>query len=197
MPASTLWLKIGETDVRVFKQKVGNKIVVNEPTILTRMEDKPVRSERTVSKCHWEHVGTGEVLSVETTLKDGKGVAIPPAEAVCVLEHFKSLVLNEKSETVDKKKTQYFVMNPDGSVGDEVTPFPPTDRIEIKEGDWIPSTTIEQFLIKEEYELPAADPHNDIKLYKEAEKASKKDEIAITVYSNGGFTQRILSKAYT
>jgi hypothetical protein len=48
---------------------------------------------------------------------------------------------------------------------------------------------LEGFLIHEEYELPAADPRNDLKLWNEADAAIKRDEIAITTYSNGGFTQ--------
>jgi len=189
LPASTLWLKIGNADVRVYKQKIGNSLVVKDPNLIMQVDSRPVRSERVISQCHWEHVGSGETLKAETTLKDAEGKSIPMSEAICVLEHYKSQVFNEKAEQVDKKKIQYFILNPDGSLGDEVMPFPPTDRIEVKEENWIPSTAIEQFLILEEYELPAADPHNDAKLFKEAENAIKRDEIAITVFSNGGFTQ--------
>jgi len=189
MPYSTLWLKIGNADVRVFKQKVGNALVVKEPEIAMQVGGKPVRSARSVSQSHWEHVGTGKTLIAETTLKDAEGKAIPISEAVCILDHYKSLDLNEKDEQVDKKKIQYYILNPDGSIGEEVIPFPPTDVIEIKQENWIPSTVIEEFLIKEEYELPAADPRNDAKLFKEADDAAKRDEIAITVFSNGGFTQ--------
>lgn len=189
LPYSTIWVKIGNADVRVFKQKVGNALVVKDPEIVMQVDNRPVRSARTVSQSHWEHVGTGKTLTAETTLKDAEGKPIPISEAICILEHYKNLDLNEKAEQVDKKELQYYILNPDGSIGEEVMPFPPTDRIEINQENWIPSTVIEQFLIKEEYELPAADPHNDAKLFKEAEAAAKRDEIAITVYSNGGFTQ--------
>ena len=60
---------------------------------------------------------------------------------------------------------------------------------EIEEGDWIPATAIEEFLITEEYELPAADPHNDPSLFEDAEDATKRDEIIIKTFSNGGYTQ--------
>lgn len=196
MPYATLWIKIGSADVRVFKQKVGNALVIQDPQIVMQVDDQPVRSARTVSECHWEHVGTGKKLKAETILKDAEDKTVPMSQAHCVLDHYKSLDLNEKSEEIDKKKVQYYILNPDGSIGEEVRPFPPTDRIEINQENWVPATVIEQFLIHEEYELPVADPHNDVKLFKEAEDAAKRDEIAITVYSNGGFTQRILSKAY-
>jgi len=189
LPTSTLWLKIGNTDVRVYKQKVGNALVIKDPEIVMRVDGRPVRSARTVSQSHWEQVGTGLTLTAETTLKDPKGNIVSISQALCVLDHYKSIDLNENSEQIDKKKVQYYILNPDGSIGDEVMPFPLTDAIEIKQENWIPSTVIEEFLIKEEYELPAADPHNDAKLFKEAEDAAKRDEIAITVYSNGGFTQ--------
>jgi len=189
MPYSTLWLKIGNADVRVFKQKVGNALVVKDPELVMQVDGRPVKSARVVNQCHWEHVGTGKTLTAETTLKDAEGKPVQISEAVCILEHYKSVDLNEKTEPVDKKKVQYYILNPDGSIGDEVKPFPPTDRIEINQENWIPSTAIDEFLIKEEYELPAADPHNDAKLFKEAEEAAKRDEIAITVYSNGGFIQ--------
>ena len=189
MPTSTLWIKIGNADVRVYKQKVGNALVIKDPEIMMQVDDRPVRGVRTVSQSHWEQVGTGITLAAETTLKDSKGNTVPISQALCILDHYKSIDLNEKSEEIDKKKIRFYILNPDGSVGEEVMPFPPTDRIEINQENWIPSTVIEEFLIKEEYELPAADPHNDAKLFKEAEDAAKRDEIAITVFSNGGFIQ--------
>jgi hypothetical protein len=182
-------LKIGNIDVRVSKQKVGNALLIKDPEIVMQVDGRPVRSARVVSQCHWEHVGTGKTLTAETILKDAEGKSVQISEAACVLEHYKSLDLNEKAEPVDKKRVRYYVLNPDGSIGEEVMPFPPTDRVEINQENWIPSTVIEEFLIKEEYELPAADPHNDAKLFKEAEDAVKRDEIAITTFSNGGFNQ--------
>jgi len=183
----------------VYKQKVGNALVIKQPHLEEQVDNEPVRGERIVDQCHWEHVGTGETLTTETTLKDSKGNQIPIAQARCILEHSKNLVLDAKGEEVDKKKIQYYVLNSDGSIGDQVVPYPPTERIEVKEdasevsdqGDayWVSSTVIEGFLILEEYELPAADPRNDTKLFKEAEDAAKRDEIAITTFSNGGFTQ--------
>jgi len=199
MPTSTIWMKIGEHDVRVFKNKVGNALVINEPEIVTRIDGQPIRAERTVSKSHWQQVGTGKTLTVQTVLKDEQGNEVPMSQARHILEKSSNLEINDKGEEVDKKKIQFYVLNPDGSLGDEVRPYPPTERIELKEDAaevseqgqayWIPSTVIEGFLIKEVYELPAADPRNDIKLFKDAEAAAKRDEIAILTYSNGGFTQ--------
>jgi len=173
--------------------------MIKAPHLRKQASDEPVRDERIVSGIHWEQVGTGETLTTETTLKNSKGEAVPLAQAQCVLEHYNSLVLNMKGEQVDKKKIQYYIVNPDGSTGDQVAPYPPTERIRVvdspsevsEQGDgyWVPSTVLGEFLIHEEYELPAADPRNDMKLFKEAEEASKRDEIVVTTFSNGGFTQ--------
>ena len=173
--------------------------MIKTPHLRKQASDEPVRDERIVSGIHWEQVGTGETLTVETTLKNSKGEAIPLAQAQCILEHYNSLVLSMKGEQVDKKKVQYFIVNPDGSTGDQVAPYPPTERIRVvdspsevsEQGDgyWVSSTVLGEFLIHEEYELPAADPRNDAKLFKEAEDAAKRDEIVVTTFSNGGFTQ--------
>jgi hypothetical protein len=199
MPTSTIWLKIGNADVRVYKQRVGNALLIQDPQLTELVDGEPVRECRVVDTSHWEIVGTGEELQVETILKDSKGNLIPVAKARCILEHTKNLAVNKKGETVDKKKIEYYLVNPDSSIGDPVAPYPPTERIEVKEtptevqdqGDayWVSSTMLEGFLIHEEYELPAADPRNDLKLWNEADAAIKRDEIAITTYSNGGFTQ--------
>ena len=204
MPSSTIWLKIGNADVRVYKQKVGNALMIKEPQLRKQVDGESVRDERIVSGCRWEQIGTGDVLTTETILKNSKGEVIPVAQGQCILEHYKSYVLNIKGEQVDKKKVQYFIVNPDGSTGDQVAPYPPTERIRVvdspsevsEQGDgyWVSSTVLGEFLIHEEYELPAADPRNDMKLFKEAEEAAKRDEIVVTTFSNGGFTQRILSK---
>lgn len=199
LPIQTIWLKIGNADVRALKQRVGNALLIKTPDIVQQIDGEPVRTERTISKCYWKHVGTGEILQVQTTLKDAKGKDIPMAQAICVVEHTRNLALDKNGEQVDKKLIQNHIVNQDGSIGDQVAPYPPTDKIEIKEtpedvsnqGDayWVPSTMMEDFLITEEYGLPAADPRNDIKLWKEAEAALKRDEVAITTYSNGGYTQ--------
>jgi hypothetical protein len=198
-------LKIGNADVRVYKQRVGNAILIQDPKLTEVVDGEPVSEERVVDKSHWELVGTGEKLRVETILKDSKGNIVPVATARCVLDHTKNLALNRKGETVDKKKIEYHLLNPDDSIGEQVVPYMPTERIEVKEtptevqgqGEayWVSATMQEGFLIHEEYELPAADPRNDVKLWNEAEAAIKRDEVAITTYSNGGFTQRILGKA--
>jgi hypothetical protein len=192
-------LKIGNADVRVLKQRVPNALLIKDPQVQERVDGEPVREVRTIAQCHWELLGTGETLQVETILKDVKGNLILMAQAQCIVQRTKNIVVNSRGEPVDKKKIEYYVVNPDGSLGEQVMPFPPTEKIEVKEnasevveqGDayWIPSTGIEGFLIHEEYDLPAADPRNDQKLWKEAEDALKRDEIAVTTYSNGGFSQ--------
>jgi hypothetical protein len=197
--SSTIWLKIGNADVRVLKQRVGNALLIKIPDIVQQVNGERVRFERTASECHWEQVGTGKTLQVQTILKDEKGNDVSLAQAICIVEHTRNLALNKNAEQVDKKLIQDHVVNSDGSIGEQVAPYPPTDKIEIKEtpedvsdqGDayWVSSTMMEDFLITEEYGLPAADPRNDIKLWKEAEAALKRDEVAVTTYSNGGFTQ--------
>ena len=43
------------------------------------------------------------------------------------------IVLDEKAEEVDKKRIEEYMLNPDGSIGDKVMPYPPTERFEVKE----------------------------------------------------------------
>lgn len=189
MPLETLWLKIGNADVRCFKKKVANALTIQDPMLVDVVDGKPVNTVRLPAKAHWEFIGTGEVLQAETILKNQKGEVIPTAAARFVLEKTRNVAVNEKSEEIDKTKITTHLLNPDLTLGDEVAPFPPTDRIEVEQQDWVPSTFMDQWLISEEYELPAADPHNDAKLWPEAEDALKRDEVAMKTFSNGGFTQ--------
>jgi hypothetical protein len=192
-------LKIGKADVRAYKRLTGNAVLIEQPKITQQFEGKPVKKERTIAKSHWKQVGTGEVLTVETILKDSQGNVVPLSAAVNILENYKSVALNEKAEKIDKKKLSDFILNQDGSIGESVMPFPTTERIEVLEsanditesgqGYWVPSTFMEGFLIHEVYELSAADPRNDTKLFKEADEALKRDEIALCTFSNGGYKQ--------
>lgn len=189
MPLETIWLKIGNADVRCYKKKVANALTIQEPMLVDVVDGKPVKSIRLPAKAHYELIGTGEVLEAETILKNQKGERVDASAARFVLEKTRNVAVNEKSEEIDKTKITTHILNPDLSLGDEVAPFPPTDRFEIEDGNWVPSTFMDKWLISEEYELPAADPHNDVKLWKEAEAALKRDEVAMKTFSNGGFTQ--------
>ena len=189
MPLETIWIKIGNADVRCFKKKVANALVLAEPRLIDVVNSKPVQTVRVPGKAHWELIGTGESLTAETVLKNAKGETVPLASARYVLERTKNIVVDEQCQDVDKTKITTHLLNPDNSIGDEVAEFPVTDRIEVQEEDWVPSTFMDQWLIHEEYELPAAEERNDIKLWKEAEDALKRDEVAMKTFSNGGFTQ--------
>lgn len=186
-------------EFRAFKQLTSNKLNIKEPHIVQQIEGAEVYTERIISESRWVQVGTGKVLQVETVLKDEKGNQVPLAEALNILDHYKSHTLDQKAQQIDKKKTRFFIVNPDGSIGDETIPYPPTERIEVKDTSepspdpsiayayWVPATTIEPFLIHEEYELPGADPRKDPQVFTELEKALKRDEIAIFTYSNGSW----------
>jgi hypothetical protein len=185
-----LLIKFGEREpIRVYRTKVGNALVIESPELIGVVDTKAVREMRTVKDCHWEKVGTGQKLQVETILKDDKGESIPLSAARLIVEHTGNIVVNDKGEDVDKDKIEDHILNPDGSIGERTAPFPPTDYVEITEEDWIPSTAIEEFQIHEEYELPALNPDNDPELFEIANKAAKQDEIAIKPYSNGGYSQ--------
>lgn len=194
-------MKIGNADVRTYKRLTGNATLIQTPQIIQQFEGALVESQRLIAKSHWAKIGTGETLVVETVLKDKDGNTIPIAGAVNILETYRNYVLNSKAEIIDKKKLTDHILNPDGSIGDLVMPFPATERIEVLEvpievtelelgqGYWVPSTFMEGFLIHEEYELAAADPKNDEKLFNEAEAALKRDEVAVCTFSNGGYKQ--------
>lgn len=196
-PISTLWLRIGRADARVYKKLTSNSLLVKRPELIEYADGAPVQTERIVAKSSWREIGTGETLRVETVLKNSKGEVVPTSKAKNILEKYENNVLNQKSEDVDKKRIEEYILNSDGSLGDKVMPYPPTERFEVKDspgevretGDayWVPATLMDKFLIHEEYELAAADPRRDLELFKEAEDALKRDEVAISTFSNGSY----------
>jgi len=76
----------------------------------------------------------------------------------------------------------FFAEQADGSL-EPVSAFERTKVIEIKEEDWVPSTSIEgQYLYDSIYEIFSAKARGQRILFEEAEKRLKADQVGITTY---------------
>ena len=109
-----MWLKIGNVEFRALKVLTKNSMKIQEPDIVERVDGEEVFGKRAVAQSHWEKVGTGEVLTVETMLKDSQGNAVPLAAARNILDKSSNITVNAKGEDVNKTKIHYFLRSPDG-----------------------------------------------------------------------------------
>lgn len=181
------------------KKLTSNALIgpTKTPELGKFIDDKPVRSCRVVTKSHYEAIGSGEILDMEAVFRDKRGEQIPASATRLILDKYSNAVLNEASEEVDKKAIHTFILNPDGSRGDEAVAPPPTEVIqEVDSAEEavepglairVPSSTMSDFLIHEQYELVAADIKNDAKVFSAAEELSKHDEVLMCTFSNGSF----------
>jgi len=192
-----LRLKTSDIDIEVKYKKAGNELLVPKPKIVMRTEDgKLVEQVRVVTdrRFKWK----GKDLGVEVRLFDpDTQKQVPSSEALEILEHFGYRFLDEDGNEIRKIKDErgknvlpvrYFIVKDDGTE-EEISPFPRTDVIEVAEENWVPSTSIDGFLIESVYEIFSDSPVVLAKLYEEAEKRLKKDQIGLTTFSWGGFTQ--------
>jgi hypothetical protein len=197
MPTTIVWFRVGKADARMYKTLTSNAALVKRPEIISVINGAPVSTKRVVVAGHWEEIGTGEKLIVETMLKNSKGEVVSTSKAKNIIDKLENLALDQKDMEINKKAIEDYVLNPDGSIGDKVMPYPPTERFEVKEspgevretgeGYWVPSTFMQKFLIHEEYTLSSADPRHDVELYAEIEDALKRDEVILTTFSNGSY----------
>jgi hypothetical protein len=181
----------------MYKTLTSNAVLVKRPELVEVVDGAPVSTKRVVAASHWEEIGTGEKLIVETILKNSKSEVIPTSKAKNILDKYENLALDQKDVEINKKAIEEYVLNSDGSLGDKVMPYPPTERFEVKDslgevretgdGYWVPSTFMQKFLIHEEYTLSSADPRRDVELYGEIESALKRDEVILSTFSNGSY----------
>ena len=66
-----------------------------------------------------------------------------------------------------------------------VRPFERTTVLDIPEQNWVPSTSIDAFLITSIYELFTDKKTDIVKLWEEAEKRLKEDTVGVTTFSHG------------
>lgn len=184
-----LRFKTSSMDVEVKDKPAGNELLVPEPVIQLRTVDgKLVQKVRTVAKktFYWH----GKNLSVEIKLIDPESQKeVPLSEALEVLDNYQYKYVDNEGNILKEADCLYYAMQQDGSEK-EVSPFDRTQVLDIPDENWVPSTSIDGFLITNIYEVYSDDPKIARALFEEAEKRLKADKIGITTFSHGrGFKQ--------
>jgi len=164
----------------------GNELLIQEPQIRMRTVDgKAVEKARIVAKNRFQWQGKN--LAVEIKLIDPESQKeVPLSEALEILDNYKYKYLAEDGVELKEEDILYFALQPDGSEK-EVSPYKRTDIIDIPDENWVPSTSIEAFLVTNVYEIYSEDEKTAIHLFEEAEKRLKADQIGIATFSFGGF----------
>jgi len=178
--------KTSTFDVEVKYKPAGNELLIQEPQIRMRTVDgKAVEKQRVVAKNRFQWQGKN--LAVDMKLIDPETQKeVPISEALEILDNYKHKYLAEDGAELKEEDIVYFVVQPDGSEK-EYSPYPRTDVIDIPEENWVPSTSIEGFLITNVYEIYSEDKKAAIHLFEEAERRLKGDQIGIATFSFGGF----------
>jgi len=129
----------------------------------------------------------GKNLAVDIKLIDpDTQKEVPLSEALEILDNYKYKYLAEDGAELKEEEVAYYAVQPDGTEK-EVSPYLRTDLIDIPDENWVPSTSIEAFLITNVYEIYSEDKKTAILLFEEAEKRLKADQIGIATFSFGGF----------
>ena len=185
MPVKFVTDSMGEVEVNL--KKAGNELVVPKPEIVMKVEGKPVQEVRVVADKRYLWRGKGIQLASQTKFvnpKDEKEV--PSHEVLEVLDRYNYKYIDELFKDLDKKEVEYYATYPDGKE-EPIRPFPRTDVIKIPEENWVPSTVLDQFEVENVYELYSTKEEVIRKLYEEAEKRLKQDQVGIATFSFGGF----------
>jgi len=174
--------------VDVKYKKVSTPLMIPRPPIKMRANGKLVEKVRVVADRRF--LKDGKELASEIKLVDPETQEqVPQHETVEILEHYKYRYLNEEGREVDDEEIQYFAVREDGSE-QEVSPFERTTELSIPEENWIPSTSVDEFLVESLYELFHSDDKVARQLFEEAERRLKEDKVGITTFSWGrGFIQ--------
>jgi hypothetical protein len=147
----------------------------------------PIEEVRVIAEKRFLWMGSGVQLASLTKLvnpEDEKEV--PTSEVLEILDRYTYKYVDAKGNEVDKDSIEYYAVQPDGRE-EPVRPFSRTDKIEVPEENWIPSVAIEDFEVSNVYELYSTKEEVVRKLYEEAEKRLKQDQIGIATFSFGGF----------
>jgi len=183
-----LRFKTSTFDMEVKYKPAGNELLIPEPQIRMRTVDgKAVEKVRIVAKNRFQWQGKN--LAVDMKLIDPETQKeVPISEALEVLDHFKYKYLADDGSLLEEEDIRYYAVQPDGSEM-ECSPYPRTQVIEISDENWVPSTSIEGFLITNVYEIWSEDKETARKLFEEAEKRLRADQVGIATFSFGGFKQ--------
>lgn len=184
-------LKTSNIEVEVKYKKAGNELLVPKPPIRLRtFDNKLVQNVRVVADKRF--LWHGKNLAMELKLIDPETQKeVPSSEALEILEHYKYKLVDEEGNEVDKEDVQHFAVQKDGKET-PVSPFSRTAIIDIPDENWVPSPSIEEFLITSVYEIFAGEKEKAVAraLFEEAEKRLNADQIGITNFSWGrGFIQ--------
>lgn len=181
--------KTSSFEVDVKYRPAGNELLIPEPQIRMRTVDgKVVEKVRVVAKNRFQW--RGKNLAVDMKLIDPETQKeVPLSEALEILDNYNYRYLAEDGSIVTDEEVAYYAVQPDGSEK-ECSPFQRTEVIEIPDENWVPSTTVEGFLLTSIYEIFGADKKAALALFEEAEKRLKADQVGITTFSHGrGFKQ--------
>jgi len=180
--------KTSTFNVEVKYKPAGNELLIPEPQIrMQTVEGKTVEKVRVVAKNRF--LWQGKNLAVDIKLTDPETQKeVPLSEALEILDYFRYRYLAEDGVVLEEEGVRYFAVQPDGSV-QECSPYPRTQVIEVPDENWVPSTSIEEFLITNVYEIWSEDKEAWQRLVEEAEKRLKTDQIGIATFSFGGFKQ--------
>jgi len=181
--------KTSDIDVEVKYKPIGNELMVPKPVIKMRTVDGlEVKSVRVVADRRF--VKDNKDLAAEIRLVDPEtGVTVPTTKALEILEHYKYMLLDARGQVVEEDSIEYFEVKPDGTES-PTRPFSRTSVIEVKDEHWVPSTAQDDFMVTNIYEIFSEDKEVQRKLFEEAEKRLKADQIGITTFSFGnGFIQ--------
>lgn len=191
-------------EVEVSYKKTPNKLLAPKPKLRMRTEEGLLLQKiRVVSRSSFlwkKEKAPVKFVHAET------GEEIPESELLEVLENYNYVFLDENRALIEynsKKKTYHRLLEEGNSQQIEVfhhevledgkeravTPFKRSNVLDLDESKWVPSPCIEAFLIQSVYELFSDNIGVQRKLYEEAEKRLKKDQIGITTWSWGGFDQ--------
>jgi len=174
-------------EVEVHLKKAGNELVVPKPQIVMKVNGNPVQEVRVVVEKRFLWRGKGVELASVTKLvnpKDEKQV--PSHEVLEVLDRYSYRYIDELFNEIEKKQVEYYAVYPDGKE-EPIRPFERTKVIKIPEENWVPSVVVAEFEIENVYELYSTKDEVVRKLYEEAERRLKKDQVGVTTFSFGGF----------
>jgi hypothetical protein len=178
-------------DVEVKMKPVSNELLVPKPEIKMRRAEtgEPFEKVRVVADRRLLWTGNGKELASLTRFIDSETQKeVPSSEILEVLEHYNYKLLDSKANLVNEKDEgdfiEYYYIDEKGEEH-VVRPFERTTVLDIPEQNWVPSTSIDAFLITSIYELFTDKKTDIVKLWEEAEKRLKEDTVGITTFSHG------------
>jgi len=180
--------KTSTFDLEVKYKTAGNELLIPTPEIRMRTVDgKLVEKVRVVAQNKFQWHGKNLASEIRYIDPDTQN-QVPSSEVMEILDNFKYKYLAEDGALLKEEDIVYYAVQPDGSE-QECSPYPRTSLIEIPEENWVPSTSIEEFLITNVYEIWSEDKEAARKLFEEAEKRLRADQAGIATFSFGGFKQ--------